>query len=319
MKTVKQSLSRGVASIAANDRIWSLLEHTLLQVTRRLEFERMMIRRLRGEAADEADFRRVCPDSVVQRGAFAGMRYPTLRSLGSSTIFPKLLGTYEDELAGIIEQICQTDYSEVIDVGCGEGYYAVGLALRIPGAKVYAYDTDPNARLSCERMAELNGVSDRVVIDSFCSADTLARLPIRKRALVIADCEGYERHLFTPSSAAALASHDLLIEVHDFIDVTISDHLRLVFEATHNIETVQSLDDIRKARACGVPTLQALPIEIRLRLMREQRPAGMEWFVLRPKSDEATRVRPRLDEAAGYATSSAQDAGAQIPAGRRRP
>lgn len=45
--------------------------------------------------------RDVFPDLIVKHGPFKGMKYPAVKSVGSS-LFPKLLGCYEKEIQGII-------------------------------------------------------------------------------------------------------------------------------------------------------------------------------------------------------------------------
>ncbi len=67
---------------------------------------------------------------VVQGGPFAGMAY-LHRSL-DGPLPPRLLGCYEAELHGALERILGTRYDTVVDIGCAEGYYAVGLALKMP-------------------------------------------------------------------------------------------------------------------------------------------------------------------------------------------
>jgi hypothetical protein len=49
-----------------------------------------------------------------------------------SALIPKLLGCYEAELHGVIACALNTTYDTIIDIGCAEGYYAVGLALHFP-------------------------------------------------------------------------------------------------------------------------------------------------------------------------------------------
>src|SRR4051812_19305855 len=63
----------------------------------------------------------------VLQGPFAGMQYVT-ESYGSQLV-PKLLGSYENELHDLVEQIVAQRPKIVIDIGAAEGYYAVGLAL----------------------------------------------------------------------------------------------------------------------------------------------------------------------------------------------
>src|SRR5271170_382684 len=68
---------------------------------------------------------------VVRNGPFAGMRYARPLPEGS-IFFPKLLGSYEAELQAHFERVIGTDYSAIVDVGCADGYFAVGLAMRMP-------------------------------------------------------------------------------------------------------------------------------------------------------------------------------------------
>ena len=49
----------------------------------------------------------------------------------------------------------------IVNVGAGEGYYAVGLARRAAGAQVVAFEIDPLRRLWCRKMAGANGVGLR--------------------------------------------------------------------------------------------------------------------------------------------------------------
>src|SRR5690606_34320539 len=138
--------------------------------------------------------------------------------------------------------------SEILDIGCAEGYYAVGFALKCPGTRVYAYDTDEQARNYAQQMAELNGVADRVEVRAHCSAETLAGFSFTGRALIFCDCEGYEKQLFNGDNLANLKNCDLLIETHDFIDITISGYIEALFAGTHRVQVIRSLDDITKAK-----------------------------------------------------------------------
>jgi methylase of polypeptide subunit release factors len=79
-----------------------------------------------------------------------------------------LLGCYERELAGLVEKLCLYPYTEIIDIGCAEGYYANGFARRHRQAFVYAFDSDPRARHLCRQMALLNEVADRVSVNDDC-------------------------------------------------------------------------------------------------------------------------------------------------------
>lgn len=216
-------------------------------------------------------------DGVVRHGPFAGLRYPLLQSVGSS-LFPKLLGSYEAELHPWIAEICAGSYTEIVDIGCAEGYYAVGLARRLPHAQVYAYDSDERAQALCAAAARVNGVDARVSVRATFAADALGGLAGRGRGLIVCDCEGAELDLFTADTVPACASWDLLIETHDFIDLTGSTRLVERFAATHDVRACLSVDDIQKAKHYDYPELAPLDLVTRRAVVGEGRPAIMEWL-----------------------------------------
>lgn len=109
---------------------------------------------------------------VVLHGLFKGMKYPVMGAY-CSVLYPKLLGSYERELEPLFLDLLQNNYTEIIDIGCAEGYYAVGLALKAPTARVYAFDINPHARQQCSDMAALNGVSTRLTVKADINADSL--------------------------------------------------------------------------------------------------------------------------------------------------
>ena len=278
---MKSLLKKAIDRAVRIDWLWNLLNRTMIPAASYARAARQAQEK-RETALAQAPFHSLFTDMTVKHGVFAGMRYPTLKAVGSS-LYPKLLGSYEKEIEPLLERLSANPYTEIVVVGCAEGYYAVGLATRIETAKVFAFDVDGEALRLCEEMARLNDVSDRVVTGSFCDAETLKNLPFTKRALILSDCEGYEKQLFTADNLSALARHELLIEVHDFIDIEISSYLRSLFEPTHTIEVYGSIDDIKKAQQYAYAELEGLALATRKKILAERRPAIMEWFYLRPR------------------------------------
>jgi hypothetical protein len=222
------------------------------------------------------------PELTVAGGPFEGMRYPSARSYGSA-LLPKLLGSYESELHMALEALLVNDYTAMVDIGCAEGYYAIGIGRRYPRTKIYAFDTSPDARAICSDMAKLNGLEGRVQIGGFCDEKLLRSIPLGERSLIFSDCEGYEGILFTREVAAFLARHDVVIETHDFIDIDLSIRMREVFEATHRIQSIKSTDDIAKAHTYAVSQLQNYDTKTKRLILGERRPAIMEWLVMTPR------------------------------------
>lgn len=216
----------------------------------------------------------------VAAGPFTGLRYVSRHSW--TWPVPNLVGSYESELHGEIERLIAERPHRVVNIGAAEGYYAVGLARRLTDATVYAFDVDPAAREICADMARLNGVQDRVVIRGECNASDLQELG-GPGVLIISDCEGCELDLFRPDVAPALAQSTALVEMHDFVDPTISQTLLSRFAKTHRAVVINS-DPVKDAGPWEAlrglsATDQALAID-------EQRPLNpypMQWAVLRPR------------------------------------
>lgn len=213
---------------------------------------------------------------VVQSGPFAGMTYVS-KSICSSLV-PKLLGSYEAELHGVLEQIFKKNYETIIDVGCAEGYYAVGLALRLPKAQVHAFDIDSRARELCATLAEANDVADRVLVEGECNHEQLNRL-ILTSTLIVCDCEGCELHLLDPDLVPGLKTSDLVVELHDMVDPRITTTILSRFAATHEITLVDTVE-----RDPSVfPLLKNFSPLTQRAAVAEFRGESMQWAYMRAK------------------------------------
>jgi SAM-dependent methyltransferase len=242
----------------------------------------------------EGVLRRLFEDARVVSGPFKGMRYPLLEAHCSS-LYPKLLGTYEDELHEVLERLMGNRYQTVIDIGCAEGYYAVGIALRLTGTDVFAYDTSAAARRLCTSMSRANNTESRVHIRDFCSSEILASHCNESRSLVVCDCEGYERVLFDTRFANAYATCDFIIEIHDFIDQQIGSRISDILGPSHQLTRIAALSDASKMQSSWqTKGLSDASLRSIFSYLREGRPEGMYWLVA-----EATNTRKAPITASG--------------------
>ena len=219
----------------------------------------------------------------VQNGPFKGMKYPNFESAGSA-IYPKLLGSYEKEINEYCENIIDGKYSEILDVGCAEGYYAVGLAIKNSKTRIFAYDTSEIARRLCREMAVLNNVSEQIIIGKEFTTDSLAEFKFTGKGLIICDCEGYEKELFTVQNIRNISNCDLIIETHDFKDINISTYLTKLFKETHEVKSIKSVDDVQKALTYDFPILNKQTLEEKKYILREGREGIMEWLICTAKN-----------------------------------
>lgn len=210
-------------------------------------------------------------------GPFAGMEYVAAATEGA--LIPRLLGTYESELHPHLRAIAEAGLDCVVDVGCAEGYYAVGLARMMPQVTVYAYDIDEKARLACADLAAKNGVAERVLIGGAFAPDGFEAFAGR-RVLVMVDAEGAEVDILQPALSPALAGMNVIVETHDLYRAGAMATMLERFTPTHDIVRVdQGLKTFDMP-----PWLHALPHLDQLLAVWEWRARPTPWLVMTPKA-----------------------------------
>lgn len=229
----------------------------------------------------EQKMQTIFKDLKVLNGPFKGMIYPDFIAHGSS-LYPKLLGSYESELYDDIEKLLKNNYDTILDIGCAEGYYAVGFAMRKPEATVFAYDLNKTALLACKQMAILNHVEKNMKFGEFCSAETLRDFPFKGKGLVLSDCEGFEIDLFTKEAVANLTNCDILIELHDLYNEKISVEIENAFKDTHTIKKVYSKSTFKKMREFE---LASKFTDDDINCFMLERNGIMEWAIITPKNN----------------------------------
>jgi hypothetical protein len=194
---------------------------------------------------------------TVAAGPFAGMRldyelFPVHAS-------PKFLGTYEQELHRVIERAIQLHPKYVLNIGCAEGFYSVGLAIRLSDARIFAADADPKALSATMKNGQLNGVSDRIYPIGVVKPCQLGKYLKADASLVVMDCEGAEFSLLDPANDPILLRTNIVVEIHS----EFGDAYELIrkFANTHKIieisPSVRAASDIHVGPISGVDLLSA--------------------------------------------------------------
>jgi precorrin-6B methylase 2 len=209
-------------------------------------------------------------------GPFAGMEYVSATTEGA--LVPRLLGTYESELHPHLRALAEAGLECVVDVGCAEGYYAVGLARMMPQVTVHAFDIDAKARAACTELAAKNGVSDRVIVGGEFAPDGFQAFAGR-RVLVMVDAEGAEVDILQPQLSPALAGMNVIVETHDIYRRNALATMVERFTPTHDIVRVR-----QQPKTFDMPPwLQDLPHLDQLLAVWEWRVRPTPWLVMTPK------------------------------------
>lgn len=221
----------------------------------------------------------------IVAGPFRGMRIE-LSSLSSRHLLGYILGSQELELREAIDDIIAHDYQTIINIGAADGYYAVGLAMRLPQARVEAFETMPEHHPLIARTAVLNGVRDRLSIAGTCTPELLrARLrAVDGSVLIVMDIEGGEVEMLDPQVLPELAQADILVETHDsFVpDATVT--LMRRFRDTHEIACYAARPRVLSDFPPNfLPSLRRRFPDFAVELMNERRTGQQRWLMLRAK------------------------------------
>jgi hypothetical protein len=175
---------------------------------------------------------------TVLRGPFAGMRYPASAVGRANYLGAKLLGSYEEELAPVVTEFMRRGFRRIVNIGAGEGYYAVGFALHCPDAQVYAFESTRYERKLCQQLAQVNEVD--LIVSATLTRERLAEFPIDEATLLFVDIEGGELELLQPEYVPALTRATLLVELHPHASPTLPQIVRRRFDASHDTGLIRS-------------------------------------------------------------------------------
>ena len=214
-------------------------------------------------------------NGVVQDGPFKGMQIYPDSAWPHTNRASELLGFFEQELHPELEReirrLKAKENPVVVNVGCSDGYYAVGIGRRVPTATVMAFDIDERALYITKKNAELNKVLlvDGSIEEAFEKAD-----------LIVMDCEGNEYDYLDPQKHPGLKSATVIVELHPSATRgPLQDILRDRFGQTHSASIVQEggRDPNRS------PMLWKHSSFERWLAVCESRPLLMTWAILRPR------------------------------------
>ena len=220
--------------------------------------------------------------TVVWQGPLAGLDF--LPQSAEGCHIAKLIGCYEQPLQPHIEAAIAAAYPVILNIGCAEGYYAVGMARRMQSTRVLAFDLNPKAQEVSAALAAKNGVADRVQVGALFQTDDFAAYR-DQRALVLCDIEGAEDGLLDPVAAPALASMDLIVESHEGLRPGITAELMRRFAATH--DTVLVTDDGQRSLENAPDWFRNLAHLDQLLATWEWRSGPTPWLVMRARQPQA--------------------------------
>ena len=214
--------------------------------------------------------------SKVESGPFVGLKLCSSGSWGGHEA--RLAGTYERELASLVESIPVLGINHILDVGCADGYYTCGFAFKYSTVSVTAYDLSRRARWCTYSALLSNKLLDRVSIKTFFDVKNY-QSRLDQRELLFLDCEGFESEIITSKTVDKFINSAILVECHDFVIPNITASLSLILEDSHDLQFIQSRDRTINDVPANLQNRESILSDI-----QEGRPNTMTWIWAIPKS-----------------------------------
>jgi len=214
----------------------------------------------------------------VLSGPFAGMQLTGLPAA------PELLGTYERELFGVVQELASRPLRTLVNVGARYGYYAVGMARLMPAVTVKAYEWSDEARAQLTSAVSANGVQARVTVAGWCDSADLAADLATDGVLVVCDIDGGETTLLDPQQVRALTRATILVECHGPAESPTEAVMVHRFLPTHDVRRIAVEERVLSQLPAGVaePWRTRMPRTMEA-LMQEHRTPPQSWLLLTPR------------------------------------
>ena len=220
---------------------------------------------------------------TVYSGPFKGMKY--LSHSYYNLYYPKILGTYEQELNPAIEQMIAANPECIIDIGAAEGYFVVGLARRLSKTHFIAFEAVATERDRLAELCKMNEVSHLIEIQGKCDPELLsAALQRYAKPYVICDVEGFEEVLLAPDKLKNCENASFLVEVHPFDNPQLESELVRRFSPTHTCQVIRPVPRLASEYPFSSFLTKILPKVFLTGPMYEFRPKTMVWLFMTPKA-----------------------------------
>ena len=200
---------------------------------------------------------------------------------------PKLLGLYEEQIQNLIVDIQKKkNLKTLINIGCGDGYHALGLVKNKFFDKSICYEISLEARNILETNIKKNNLYDKFIIRKEANIDEIKK-DLQKlkseETLFLIDIEGTEFTLFKDEDLNFLKKSYLVIEDHNFFikDNELKEKFYLSLHKFFNVVFIEN--GPRNPFIIQNDFLDQLNDDSRFLLLSEGRPQKMRWIFLSPK------------------------------------
>ena len=223
-------------------------------------------------------------NGTVKYGPFKGLRLTHDPWWGQLDLGSQCLGLYEKEILKFIEDIDDGQFTNFIDIGAADGYYAVGILSTGKIQRSICFEKTDKGREAIFTNWKKNGSIGQLVVKAKANYESIGTLTKSdlKKSLILIDIEGGEFDLLSPDVVHKFRHSKILLEVHNWVTDFEEKYKKLLssLDKFFCIKIIERLD----RQVDGYAELRDFTDDNRLLLVSERRPCLMRFLELTPKS-----------------------------------
>ena len=223
-------------------------------------------------------------NGTVKYGPFKGLRLTHNPWWGQLDLGSQCLGLYEKEILKFIENIEDGQFTNFIDIGAADGYYAVGLLSTGKIQRSICFEKTDKGREAIFTNWKNNGAIGQLVVKAKANFESIATLTEHdlERSLILIDIEGGEFELLNNDTIRKFRYSKILLEIHNWVTDFEEKYKNLLISLDEFfcIKIIKRVD----RQVDNYMELRDFTDDNRLLLISERRPCLMRFLELTPKS-----------------------------------
>jgi hypothetical protein len=178
-----------------------------------------------------------------------------------------------------VENEISNNHDAFLNIGCGDGYYAVGVKSKSPSTDIYMFDIDVTCNDQVKENCQLNGINDYTFANNLDLPEFQRILGKYIDPWIFMDIEGAEVDFLCPDVVNGLHKSTITVEMHDCFRMGVTNELIARFQNTHKI--INIVDDWKK-KIPNLPNDILLPNDVLEFITYERRCTRMNWLHMIP-------------------------------------
>ena len=219
---------------------------------------------------------------TVAYGTFKGMKLNPNPWWSKNDLVTQILNVYENH---VLEKLIHFSKKKLdfINIGAGDGYFAIGVAFAKMFEKVYAFESSEIAQDLLRQNIEINKCNDIIKIKSVANFESLKNIISNgNSAVILIDIEGFEFELLNEELLKCLNNCYVICELHPTLVLNGYEKQHQLISRSKNIFN-SSIIHRETYNPNQFIELDQFSDEERLIAFGEGRNNNMKWLVLEPK------------------------------------